>query len=54
MRMGPRVDGDFLLDDPELLLREAKHARVDVISGVTANEGAFFINGRWRSPALAF
>ncbi|ROT66414.1 JHE-like carboxylesterase 1 [Penaeus vannamei] len=44
MRMGPRVDGDFLLDDPELLLREAKHARVDVISGVTANEGAFFIN----------
>lgn len=46
MRMGPRVDGDFLPDDPEALLREAKHAHVDVLSGVTANEGAFVINGR--------
>ncbi|XP_037784828.1 venom carboxylesterase-6-like [Penaeus monodon] len=44
VRMGPRVDGDFLPDDPEALLREAKHAHVDVLSGVTANEGAFVIN----------
>ncbi|XP_063590805.1 venom carboxylesterase-6-like [Penaeus indicus] len=44
MRMGPRVDGDFLPDDPEVLLRDARHAHVDVLSGVTANEGAFFIN----------
>ncbi|XP_047476081.1 neuroligin-4, Y-linked-like [Penaeus chinensis] len=44
MRMGPRVDGDFLPDDPEVLLRDAKHAHVDVLSGVTANEGAFVIN----------
>ncbi|XP_042861580.1 putative inactive carboxylesterase 4 [Penaeus japonicus] len=45
MRMFPRVDGDFIPDDPEVLLREGKYADVDVISGTTADEGAFFING---------
>lgn len=53
MRMFPRVDGDFFPDDPEVLLREGKYADVDVISGTTADEGAFFINGRWCCLSLA-
>ncbi|XP_050713771.1 juvenile hormone esterase-like [Eriocheir sinensis] len=38
--MGPRVDGDFLPAEPETLMAEGRHKHTDIISGVTAQEGA--------------
>ncbi|XP_042880557.1 juvenile hormone esterase-like [Penaeus japonicus] len=43
--MGPRVDGDFLPDDPEVLLKEGRHKEVDLISGITAHDGGLFAFG---------
>lgn len=40
--MGPRVDGDYLPAEPEVLMAEGRHKITDVISGVTANEGGLF------------
>lgn len=40
--MGPRVDGDYLPAEPEVLMAEGRHKFTDVISGVTAHEGALF------------
>ncbi|ROT74375.1 JHE-like carboxylesterase 1 [Penaeus vannamei] len=37
--MLPRVDGLFLPDHPATLLREGRYNKVDIISGVTRNEG---------------
>ncbi|KAK3885550.1 hypothetical protein Pcinc_010291 [Petrolisthes cinctipes] len=37
----PRVDGDFLLDHPAKLLRSGNFNHVDVISGITKDEGLF-------------
>ncbi|XP_047488696.1 uncharacterized protein LOC125039021 [Penaeus chinensis] len=36
----PRVDGEFLPDHPATLVREGRYNRVDVLSGVTRDEGA--------------
>ncbi|CAL4206516.1 unnamed protein product, partial [Meganyctiphanes norvegica] len=36
----PRVDGDFLPAAPEVLLRQGNFNRVDIISGITRDEGA--------------
>ncbi|XP_076043970.1 esterase E4-like [Oratosquilla oratoria] len=41
--MTPRVDGWFLPDEPEVLLREGRHNQVHVISGHTSGEGAILI-----------
>ncbi|XP_063596213.1 cholinesterase 2-like [Penaeus indicus] len=38
--VGPRVDGDFLTASPEVLMLEARHREVDLITGITAHEGA--------------
>ncbi|XP_069187881.1 juvenile hormone esterase isoform X2 [Procambarus clarkii] len=35
----PRVDGDFLPDKPEILLRERRYNPVDIIIGTTSHEG---------------
>ncbi|XP_047472574.1 esterase E4-like isoform X1 [Penaeus chinensis] len=43
--MGPRVDGDFLPDEPEVLLKEGRHKKVDLISGITAHDGGLFAFG---------
>ncbi|ROT73662.1 JHE-like carboxylesterase 1 [Penaeus vannamei] len=37
----PRVDGEFLPAHPATLVREGRYNRVDVLSGVTRDEGAF-------------
>ncbi|XP_068236087.1 juvenile hormone esterase-like [Palaemon carinicauda] len=38
----PRIDGDFIPDHPLRLLKEGRYNKVNVISGITANEGALF------------
>lgn len=43
--MGPRVDGDFLPDEPEVLLKEGRHKGVDLVSGVTAHDGGLIALG---------
>ncbi|XP_071526061.1 cocaine esterase-like [Panulirus ornatus] len=40
--IGPRVDGDFIPDDPGRMLREGRYKKVDVMTGVTSDEGALF------------
>lgn len=42
MLLGPRVDGQFLPAEPEYLMKEGRHKRVDLISGVTQHDGAIF------------
>ncbi|CAL4086994.1 unnamed protein product, partial [Meganyctiphanes norvegica] len=41
---GPRIDGDWLPDYPEVLLKEGKHHNVDILSGIMKNDGALFTN----------
>ncbi|KAK8732128.1 hypothetical protein OTU49_007197, partial [Cherax quadricarinatus] len=43
--LGPRVDGDFLPDDPEVLARDGRHKKVDIISGITSHDGGAFVTG---------
>ncbi|XP_068238247.1 venom carboxylesterase-6-like isoform X2 [Palaemon carinicauda] len=38
----PRVDGDYLPDHPVRLIREGRYNKVNLITGVTADEGAIF------------
>ncbi|XP_053653245.2 carboxylic ester hydrolase [Cherax quadricarinatus] len=40
--LGPRVDGDFLPAEPEVLMTQGKHSTVDIISGVNSHEGGIF------------
>lgn len=40
--LGPRVDGQFLPADPDYLMKEGRHKRVDLISGITRDDGAIF------------
>lgn len=42
MTVGPRVDGDFVPDEPGRLARDHRHKKVDIIIGYTADEGAIF------------
>lgn len=37
--LGPRVDGDFLPADPNVLMRDENYQNVDIISGITSHEG---------------
>ena len=39
----PWADGHYLPDEPAHLVLEGRHAKVDIISGVTRDEGAFGI-----------
>nr|XP_053646150.1 uncharacterized protein LOC128698080 isoform X2 [Cherax quadricarinatus] len=45
--LGPRVDGDFLPDDPEVLARDGRHKKVDIISGIMSHDGGSFVNGMY-------
>lgn len=38
----PWVDGEYLPEHPAQLVRDGRHAKVDIIAGVTKDEGAFF------------
>ncbi|KAK4300793.1 hypothetical protein Pmani_027027 [Petrolisthes manimaculis] len=42
LRVNPRVDGSFLPDLPWKLLKEGRVNQVDLMSGITKDEGAFF------------
>lgn len=38
----PRVDGDFLPTEPEILLKNGRHKRLDLMSGITSHEGGLY------------
>lgn len=38
----PWVDGEYLPEHPAQLVLEGRHTQVDIIAGVTRDEGAFF------------
>ncbi|XP_047475479.1 juvenile hormone esterase-like isoform X2 [Penaeus chinensis] len=44
LRMLPRVDGDFLPDEPATLMRKGRYNRVDLMAGVTRDEGGMVAN----------
>lgn len=39
--MSPRIDGFFLPDEPQKMLREGRHNHVDILTGTTKDDGAF-------------
>lgn len=41
--LAPRVDGTFIPKEPETLLKEKKHMKIDIMTGGNADEGAFFV-----------
>ncbi|KAL7637557.1 UNVERIFIED_CONTAM: hypothetical protein RMT77_012285 [Armadillidium vulgare] len=48
----PNVDGDFLPDSPEVLIREKKYHKVNVMAGKTKDEGAFLTIMLHRNPKM--
>ncbi|RXG68209.1 Venom carboxylesterase-6 [Armadillidium vulgare] len=38
----PRVDGVFINEVPELLMKKGKYNKVDIIAGITKHEGGFY------------
>ncbi|KAG0713606.1 Venom carboxylesterase-6 [Chionoecetes opilio] len=52
--MGPRVDGDYLPAEPEVLMAEGRHKITDIISGVTADEGGLLALPLYNSEELRF
>lgn len=38
----PWVDGHYLPDHPTKLVREGRHAKVDIVSGITRDDGGLF------------
>ncbi|XP_064086946.1 carboxylic ester hydrolase-like isoform X2 [Macrobrachium nipponense] len=40
--LGPRVDGDYLPAEPDVLMKEGTFAKMDIISGITSHEGGLF------------
>lgn len=48
----PRVDGDYLPDHPVRLMQQGRYQKVDLISGVTADEGAIFSLPLFNRPDL--
>ncbi|XP_042883565.1 venom carboxylesterase-6-like [Penaeus japonicus] len=52
MILGPRVDKDFVPDNPYRLVKEGRHQHVDVISGVTSHEGSLFSKGIYKSEEI--
>jgi len=39
----PIIDGDYLPDDPKILLQNGQVNKAEVILGLTANEGSFYV-----------
>ncbi|XP_047480846.1 juvenile hormone esterase-like [Penaeus chinensis] len=50
--LGPRVDGSFLPHEPEKLLKESRHKKIDIITGITRDEGAIFALPLFGNEAL--
>lgn len=50
--LGPRVDGDYLPEEPEILVKEGRYNKVNLISGVTSHEGGLFVFPLFSSEAL--
>uniref|UniRef100_A0A0P4VQD2 Carboxylic ester hydrolase n=1 Tax=Scylla olivacea TaxID=85551 RepID=A0A0P4VQD2_SCYOL len=46
----PWVDGHYLPDHPAQLMRDGRHAKVDIISGITRDEGAIVALRNYRIP----
>ena len=40
----PVIDGDFVTDDPDVLLESGRVNQKDVMTGVNRDEGTFFIS----------
>nr|XP_053634375.1 juvenile hormone esterase-like [Cherax quadricarinatus] len=49
---GPRVDGDFIPDDPAKLVLEGRYHKVDLMAGVTGDEGAFATHAMFANRNL--
>ncbi|CAL4099162.1 unnamed protein product, partial [Meganyctiphanes norvegica] len=47
---GPRVDGDYLPEAPEILLRKGHFKGVDLIAGINSHEGAIFAGEYFGKP----
>lgn len=41
----PRVDGEYLPEDPATLVLDGRHAKIDLMAGIVADEGALLTNG---------
>ncbi|KAK3854409.1 hypothetical protein Pcinc_039113 [Petrolisthes cinctipes] len=52
LRVNPRVDGTFLPDLPWRLIKEGRVNPVDLMSGITKDEGAFFSLAVYGSEGL--
>ncbi|XP_066966083.1 juvenile hormone esterase-like isoform X1 [Macrobrachium rosenbergii] len=50
--LGPRVDGDYLPAEPEVLVKEGRYNKVNLMSGVTSHEGGLFVFPLFSSEAL--
>ncbi|KAG0716860.1 Venom carboxylesterase-6 [Chionoecetes opilio] len=50
--LGPRVDGQYLPADIEFLMKEGRHKRVDLITGITKHDGAIFTTSKY-SPRVS-
>ncbi|KAG7161814.1 Venom carboxylesterase-6-like 1 [Homarus americanus] len=48
---GPRVDGDFLPDDPRQMLKDGRHQDVDIISGVMRHDGSLMTHNIFFNEA---
>ncbi|XP_042205829.1 juvenile hormone esterase-like isoform X1 [Homarus americanus] len=48
----PRVDGDYLPEDPAILLREGKFHKVPLITGVTQHDGLLITGNLYNTPSL--
>lgn len=44
--MVPRVDGEYIPAHPARLLREGQYNKVELMSGICANEGASMVLGK--------
>lgn len=43
----PRVDGEFLPAHPAQLLQEGRYNKMDIMTGVTKDEGAAFVKSEY-------
>ncbi|XP_069944777.1 venom carboxylesterase-6 isoform X1 [Cherax quadricarinatus] len=48
----PRVDGDFIPDHPAKLVLEGRHHKVDLMAGVTSDDGALVTHALYASRNL--
>ncbi|RXG54873.1 Baculoviral IAP repeat-containing protein 7-A [Armadillidium vulgare] len=48
----PRVDGEFIDEAPEILMKKGKYNKVDIISGITKDEGGFFLLLEHLEPSV--